>query len=364
MNHKFQGWTRQKLIERIDSLEKQAIHPKLNNNKENNDLNKKYGKLQNAVAALEKDNLSLQQDKTNLESKFKELYSDFEDFKEKNQINAQQEEYKLNEKIQEIHKLQMQLQKNENGTSNVVDDLQNRLNNVQKELDVSKLEIVNTRNANKDELNNLTFQLSNAKETIMELESQNKELQHFNVHELDDSIEMLEIPNGTETTTLYSELEDQRLDLSLKYNKLLRQYRYLRSQQSLYSMKSNEQVYELEHKLLSQTAMINELKLVKINEMMVFKNDVLPNGEMNYLSSGYGHKHELLNRTLHKQVNDLINENKELRMRHLGSLKNAKSLSDKMQDLMTANVPNTQQSPSKRAKLDNEPQEQSECKTQ
>ena len=45
MSHKFQGWTRQRLMERIESLEKQSIHPKLSNNKENSDIQKKYAKM-------------------------------------------------------------------------------------------------------------------------------------------------------------------------------------------------------------------------------------------------------------------------------------------------------------------------------
>ena len=317
---------------------------------------------------MEQENRNLKKTNTDLESKVKDIYEDFEAFKEQSQIELKHEKIKLDAKIKEIHMLQREQQNNQQGTENVVDDLQCRLLKTQQELASSQNEVAFIRNANQEESANLNNKLTASNDRIMELESQIKELQQFNVHEMDDSMEMLEIPNGTETTTLYSELEDQRLDLSQKYNKLLRQYRYLRSQQSLYSMKSNEQVYELEQKLLESMATVNELKLVKINEMMVFKNDTLPNGEKNYLSSGYGHKHELLNRTLHKQVVDLANENKELRKRHLNSLIKQKSINDKMQELNQMITPKEQNtpsrtptSPSKRVKLE---QQENECKTQ
>eukprot|EP00835_Amoeboradix_gromovi_P001833 NODE_92_length_21718_cov_0.361950.p7 type:complete len:396 gc:universal NODE_92_length_21718_cov_0.361950:11244-12431(+) len=363
--NKFQGWTRQKLIDRVEALEKQtAVDKSLVSNKENSEWQKKHSKLQGIANKLEQEKIKLQQSNTNLESKFKELYADYESHKEASQIKLNKEQLKVNEKIQEIHKLQKQKQRDESGFGDVIDDLQNRLTKSQKDFEGSRNEISQLKTESKEEITSLIAKLAEKDDAIMDLQSQIKELQQLNVHELDDSMEMLEIPNRTETTTLYSELEDQRLDLSQRYNKLLRQYRYLRSQQSLYSMKSSQDIYDLENKLIELTSSLNEVKLVKVNEMMVFKNDLLPNGELNYLSSGYGHKHELINRTLHKQVNDLMRENEELRRRYLSCLKKSKVVNDKMQELnqMMQNK-EISSSPSKRTKL-NQEQEQSECKTQ
>eukprot|EP00834_Sanchytrium_tribonematis_P007064 NODE_588_length_5657_cov_0.948183.p2 type:complete len:359 gc:universal NODE_588_length_5657_cov_0.948183:1200-124(-) len=357
----FNGWTRQKLIERIESLEKQAIHPKIGSNKENNELLKKNSKYQANLEKTERELLKYKSENTALKSQYQELSEDFEKYKENVQIEKNNDLAKLNEKIEELQNLKLSNQKHESGVQNVVDDFQNRLNQSNLELENLKNEKSAMISHHDQEVAAMNTKIDLLNEKINEYEKQIKELQQYgNLHEMDDSMEMLEIPNGTETTTLYSELEDQRLELSQKYNKLLRQYRHLRSQQSLYSMKSNQEVYDLEMKVLDLSTSLDELKLVKIDEMVVFKEDKLPNGELNYLSSGYGHKHELVNRMLHKQVHELNLECSNLRQRHLKSLNQCKEAQEKLIEMLRKT--DDEDSPNKRQKIE-EP-EVNECKTQ
>ena len=352
---KFKGWNRQKLIERIDNLEKTAMYPK--SNKENVDMKSKNQKLQQTIMQLEKENLGLKSDKTGLQTKFKELFDEYESYKEIMRVKELEQQQLLETKILEIQNLKLDAKTTDKGVENIVDNLQCQLNaaNVQLEAQKSDLAILQTNY--KQEVEAIEQLLTESKSDNNELIAQIKELQTFNVADLDDSLEMLEIPkNGTETTTLYSELEDQRLELSHKYNKLLRQYRYLRSQQSLYSLKSHQEVYQLEHKVLDLTTQLNELSLVKINEILAFKDEKLPNGTTNYLSSGYGYKHEVTNRMLHKQVQDLNASNKYLRTRLVSAVKELKKSSEQLSEK------ESNMTPSKRQRLELE--QETECKTQ